>query len=80
MDLGLIMQIFSVTIARAIELKHNAGLISALSNETSKMFTTAANAITSLDEKKFGHWTTYLSLKAAFYAAYVRTTLLFIYV
>ncbi|XP_071515463.1 BRO1 domain-containing protein BROX-like isoform X1 [Panulirus ornatus] len=59
-----------VTIARAIELKHNAGLISALSNETSKMFTTAANAISSLEEKKFGHWTTYLNLKAAFYAAY----------
>ncbi|XP_045617960.1 BRO1 domain-containing protein BROX [Procambarus clarkii] len=59
-----------VTIARAIELKHNAGLISALANETSKMFTTAADAIASLEEKKFGHWTKYLRLKAAFYASY----------
>lgn len=61
-----------MTIARAIELKHNAGLISALSNETSKMFTTAADSIASLDEKIFGHWTQYLRLKAAFYASYVR--------
>ncbi|KAK8750360.1 hypothetical protein OTU49_014791 [Cherax quadricarinatus] len=59
-----------VTIARAIELKHNAGLISALANETFKLFTTAADAISSLEEKKFGHWTNYLRLKAAFYAAY----------
>lgn len=59
-----------VTIARAIELKHNAGLISALSNETSKMFTTAADSIASLDEKTFGHWAQYLRLKAAFYASY----------
>ncbi|XP_047495791.1 BRO1 domain-containing protein BROX-like [Penaeus chinensis] len=59
-----------VTIARAVELKHNPGLISALSNETSKMFTTAADSITSLDEKTFDHWTKYLRLKAAFYAAY----------
>ncbi|CAL4135762.1 unnamed protein product, partial [Meganyctiphanes norvegica] len=61
-----------VTIARAIELKHNAGLISALSNETSKMFTTAADSLSSdqLDKKKFGHWIHYLRLKAAFYMAY----------
>ncbi|KAK4324073.1 hypothetical protein Pmani_005258 [Petrolisthes manimaculis] len=59
-----------VTIARAIELNHNAALVSALSNQTSKMFTTAADSIASLDEKKFGHWTTYLRLKAAFYATY----------
>jgi len=31
-----------VTIARAIELKHNANLVSSLSYETSKMFTTGA--------------------------------------
>lgn len=69
-----------MTIARAVELKHNAGLISALSNETSKMFTTAADAITSLDEKVFGHWTKYLRLKAAFYAAYVRADFNFLHV
>ncbi|XP_068217945.1 BRO1 domain-containing protein BROX-like [Palaemon carinicauda] len=59
-----------VTIARAIELKHNVGLISALSNETSKLFTTAADSIASLDEKRFGHWRNYLRLKAALYATY----------
>ncbi|KAG7154059.1 BRO1 domain-containing protein BROX-like [Homarus americanus] len=59
-----------VTIARAIELKHNPGLVSALANETSKMFTTAADAITSLEEKKFGHWIKYFRLKASLYAAY----------
>ncbi|XP_076069364.1 BRO1 domain-containing protein BROX-like [Oratosquilla oratoria] len=59
-----------VTIARAIELKHNPGLISALSNETSKMFTTASDSLAPLDDKKFGHWKMYLNLKAAFYMAY----------
>ncbi|KAA0185321.1 hypothetical protein HAZT_HAZT003254 [Hyalella azteca] len=59
-----------VTIARAVELKHNAGLISALCHETSKMFTTAADSLASLDHKIFGHWMNYLRLKAAFYLAY----------
>lgn len=41
------MCIFSlaVTIARAIELKHNASLISALAHETAQMYTTAGNEI-----------------------------------
>ncbi|MCL4145815.1 UNVERIFIED_CONTAM: hypothetical protein GTU68_005802, partial [Idotea baltica] len=59
-----------VTIARAVELKHNPGLISALSNETSKMFTTAADSIESLNDKQFGHWKRYLRLKSTFYLAY----------
>ncbi|KAF2352749.1 BRO1 domain [Trinorchestia longiramus] len=59
-----------VTIARAVELKHNAGLISALCHETSKMFTTAADSLASLDHKVFGHWMNYLKLKAALYIAY----------
>uniref|UniRef100_A0A2P2I9C9 BRO1 domain-containing protein BROX-like n=1 Tax=Hirondellea gigas TaxID=1518452 RepID=A0A2P2I9C9_9CRUS len=59
-----------VTIARAVELKHNAGLISALSHETSKMFTTAADSLASLDQKIFAHWMNYLKLKAAFYMSY----------
>ena len=60
-----------VTIARAIELKHNASLISALANETSKMYTTAADALGTLDQKVFGHWRIYFALKAKFYLAYV---------
>lgn len=59
-----------VTIARAVELKHNAGLIAALSHETSKMFTTAADSLASLDHKIFAHWINYLKLKATFYMAY----------
>merc|ERR1719507_2135786 len=59
-----------VTIARAIELKHNPGLISALANETSKMFTTAADNLHTLDQAKFGHWRAYFELKAQFYLAY----------
>jgi len=59
-----------VTIARAIELKHNPGLISALSYETSKMFTTAADSLNTLDVKVFGHWKSYFGLKAKFYLAY----------
>ena len=48
-----------VTIARAIELKHNPGLISALAHETSKMFTTAADNLHTLDQAKVtlaSHW------------------------
>jgi len=48
-----------VTIARAIELKHNPGLISALAHETGKMFTTAADNLHTLDQTKFGHWRAY---------------------
>jgi len=59
-----------VTIARAIELKHNPGLISALANETSKMFTTAADNLHTLDQKVFGHWKAYFELKSQFYLAY----------
>ena len=59
-----------VTIARAIELKHNPGLISALAHETSKMFTTAADNLHTLDQKIFGHWRAYFELKSQFYLAY----------
>ena len=59
-----------VTIARAIELKHNPGLISALAHETSKMFTTAADNLHTLDQSKFGHWRSYFELKSQFYLAY----------
>ena len=40
-----------VTIARAIDLKHNPGMISALANETTKMYTTAADSLGTLDQK-----------------------------
>ena len=60
-----------VTIARAIELKHNPGLISALSKETATMYTTAHDSLESLDPKIFGHWKMYFGLKAKFYLAYV---------
>ena len=63
----------SVTIARAIELKHNPGLISALSKETATMYTTAHDSLESLDPKIFGHWKMYFGLKAKFYLAYVST-------
>ena len=63
-----------VTIARAIELKHNPGLVSALANETSKMYTTAADSLSTLDQKVFGHWRSYLALKSKFYLSYVSIT------
>lgn len=59
-----------VTIARAIELKHNPTLVSALANETSKMFTTAADNLHTLDQKLFGHWRAYFEMKAQFYLSY----------
>ena len=57
--------------ARAIELKHSPSLCSALAHETSKMFTTAADALRSLDVTKVERWMKYLQLKAAVYTAYV---------
>uniref|UniRef100_T1IPS0 BRO1 domain-containing protein n=1 Tax=Strigamia maritima TaxID=126957 RepID=T1IPS0_STRMM len=59
-----------VTIARAIELKHSPSLISALANETAKMFTSAADYLASYSESKFGKWRKYLHLKCVFYLAY----------
>ena len=66
-----------VTIARAIELKHNPSLISSLAYETSKMFTTAADSLSTLDQKIFGHWRAYFQLKAKFYMSSVSLTFLF---
>jgi len=59
-----------VTIARAIELKHSPSLVSSLAYETSKMYTTATDSLSSLDVKPFGRWRTYLALKAKFYLSY----------
>ena len=59
-----------VTIARAIELQHNPTLVSALAHETSKMFTTAADNLHTLDQKIFGHWRAYFEMKSQFYLSY----------
>ena len=60
-----------VTIARAIELKHQASLISGLCSETSKLFYTACLSLKELDQEKVGKFNKYLNLKATFYEAYV---------
>lgn len=59
-----------VTVARAIEMKHKPGLISALANETAKIFTNAAESLVSLEALKFGKWRKYLQLKSIIYLAY----------
>lgn len=61
-----------VTLARAIELKHQASLVAALAYETSQLFQRADDALQSLDEKVVGKWRKYFQLKSAFYhsAAY----------
>ncbi|KAG7198220.1 hypothetical protein KM043_005627 [Ampulex compressa] len=59
-----------VTVARAVELKHNPSLISALANETSKLFLDAANTLRSFKPEISAQWIKYLELKAAFYQSY----------
>lgn len=60
-----------MTVARAVELKHNSSLISALANETSKLFLDAANTLRPFKPEISVQWTKYLELKAAFYQSYV---------
>lgn len=64
-----------VTVARAVELKHNANLISALANETSKLFLDAANTLRPFKAEISAQWIKYLELKAAFYQSYVNKLL-----
>lgn len=59
-----------VTVARAVELKHNNNLISALANETSKLFLDAANTLKPFKPEISLQWIKYLELKAAFYQSY----------
>jgi len=59
-----------VTIARAIELKHAASLISGLCVETSKLFYQACLSLKDLDQEKVGKFQKYLNLKSTFYEAY----------
>jgi hypothetical protein len=67
----ILFNFWTVTVARAIELQHNSALISALANETSKLFHEADNLLNTLNDKVGGQWRTYLQIKAAFYTAYV---------
>lgn len=60
-----------MTVARAIEMKHVASLISAIANETSRIFQSASVAIQTIDDPKFGKWKKYLELKHSIYQAYV---------
>ncbi|XP_072104457.1 BRO1 domain-containing protein BROX [Mobula birostris] len=59
-----------VTIARAIELKHNPGLIAALAYETANFYQKADNSLTTLDPSYTAKWKKYLQLKNCFYLAY----------
>lgn len=59
-----------ITLARAVELKHAASLISALANETSKMFKTAAESLLRYDAVKASKWRKYLEMKSVFYLSF----------
>ncbi|XP_014343888.1 BRO1 domain-containing protein BROX [Latimeria chalumnae] len=59
-----------VTIARAIEKKHNAGLIAALAYETANYYQKADHTLSSLDPAYTAKWRKYLQLKQCFYMAY----------
>ncbi|XP_067884180.1 BRO1 domain-containing protein BROX isoform X1 [Heterodontus francisci] len=59
-----------VTIARAIELKHNSGLIAALAYETANFYQKADHTLTTLDPTYTAKWRKYLQLKNSFYLAY----------
>ncbi|XP_011499257.1 PREDICTED: BRO1 domain-containing protein BROX-like [Ceratosolen solmsi marchali] len=59
-----------VTVARAVELKHKPSLISALANETSKLFFDAANTLRSFKAEISGQWIKYLEFKSKFYQSY----------
>ncbi|KAJ1521033.1 hypothetical protein ONE63_002745 [Megalurothrips usitatus] len=62
-----------VSVARAVELNHSPTLISALANETAKLFHEADTALGSLEDKVVGQWRKYLQLKHHFYMAYAFT-------
>uniref|UniRef100_A0A3Q2PDH8 BRO1 domain-containing protein BROX n=1 Tax=Fundulus heteroclitus TaxID=8078 RepID=A0A3Q2PDH8_FUNHE len=59
-----------VTIARAIELKHNASLIAALSFETANFYQKADHTLNTLEPECSSKWRKYLQLKQCFYMAY----------
>ncbi|XP_075939777.1 BRO1 domain-containing protein BROX isoform X2 [Anarhichas minor] len=59
-----------VTIARAIELKHNATLIAALAFETANFYQKADHTLNTLEPECSGKWRKYFQLKQHFYMAY----------
>lgn len=60
-----------VTIARAIELKHNPSLIAALAQETANFYKRVDQTLSSLDAVYIAKWRSYTQLKMCFYMAYV---------
>ncbi|XP_019751827.1 BRO1 domain-containing protein BROX [Hippocampus comes] len=59
-----------VTIARAIELKHNASIVAALASETANFYQKADHTLNTLEPEYSGKWRKYLQLKFFFYMAY----------
>ncbi|CAL8394445.1 BRO1 domain-containing protein BROX isoform X1 [Gadus morhua] len=59
-----------VTIARAIELKHNATLVAALSYETANFYQRANQTLHTLEPECSNKWKKYFQLKMHFYMAY----------
>ncbi|KAM8846900.1 BRO1 domain-containing protein BROX isoform 1-T1 [Synchiropus picturatus] len=59
-----------VTIARAIELKHNATIVAALSYETANFYQKADHTLHTLEPECSTKWRKYLQLKQHFYMAY----------
>ncbi|OQV24742.1 BRO1 domain-containing protein BROX [Hypsibius exemplaris] len=60
-----------VTLARAVEMKHTPSLISALANETAKMFSGAEASLSAMKDDHFtSKWVHYLRLKASLYEAF----------
>ncbi|CAG5927861.1 unnamed protein product, partial [Menidia menidia] len=59
-----------VTIARAIELKHNASLVAALAFETANFYQKADHTLNTLEPECSSKWRKYLQLKQHFYMAY----------
>ncbi|CAB1340192.1 unnamed protein product, partial [Coregonus sp. 'balchen'] len=59
-----------VTIARAIELKHNATLIAALAFETANFYQKADHTLNTLEPECSSKWRKYLQLKQHFYMSY----------
>ncbi|XP_046400310.1 BRO1 domain-containing protein BROX-like isoform X2 [Ischnura elegans] len=57
-----------VTVARAIELKHNPNIIAGIANETSKRFLSAFNSLEGVREA--AQWRTYLKLKSLIYLSF----------
>lgn len=59
-----------VTIARAIELKHNPSLIAALAQETASFYQRVDHTLVTLDPVYIAKWRSYTQLKMCFYMAY----------